>query len=319
MRKIVVLDGFTANPGDLSWKAIEEFGSLTVWDRTSPSEILSRAEGAEILLTNKTYLGAEHLGALPALRYISVLATGWNSVDTDAARRLGIDVSNVPAYSTESVVQMTMAHLLNLASGLAVHTNAVRKGAWASADDFSFSLLPLNELAGKTLGIVGFGRIGRRVAQVARAFSMETIAFGPHLTVGEMYDGTKAVELDELFAASDVVSLHCPLNSASRAMVDARRLALMKPTGFLINTARGALIDESALAQALISGKIAGAGLDVLGREQPAADNPLVPLPNCFITPHNAWATRQARERLLAVTVENIKSYHAGRPRNVIN
>ena len=319
MRKIVVLDGFAANPGDLSWKAVEQLGSLTVWDRTPKEELVSRAEGAEILLTNKTVLDAAALEALPALRYISVLATGWNVVDTAAARRLGIDVSNVPAFSTESVVQMTMAHLLNLASALAVHSDAVRHGKWSSCADFTFSLSPLAEMAGKTLGIVGFGQIGRRVAAAAGALSMKTIAFGPHLRVGERYDGTEAVELDELFAASDVVSLHCPLNPASRAMVDARRLGLMKPTAFLINTARGPLIDETALAGALACGQIAGAGLDVLCQEPPRADNPLLALPNCFITPHNAWATLQARERLMEVTAANLRSYCAGRPQNVVN
>lgn len=318
MRKIVVLDGLTLNAGDLDWSPLEKFGHLAVYDRTAPDALIERCDGAEILLTNKTVLDASALERLDALKFVSVLATGWNVVDTAAAKRRGIVVSNVPAYSTESVVESTFSHLLNLAAGLAVHTSAVRNGQWQRSPDFSFRLLPLTELWGKTLGIVGFGAIGRRVAAVALAFGMKTIAYGPHLTVGETIDKTLAVTLDALFAQSDAVTLHSPLTDRNRNMVDARRLALMKPTAFLINTARGPLIDENALFDALETGKIAGAGLDVLSQEPPSAKNRLFAAKNCFITPHTAWATLEARRRLMAVTEENLAAYCAGKPQNVV-
>jgi len=322
MRKIVVLDGFAANPGDLSYQTLEEWGELTVWDRTAPDELYGRANGAEILLTNKTILNAEMLRRLDSLKYISVLATGWNVVDTAEARRLGIPVSNIPAYSTESVVQMTTAHLLNLASALADHTGAVRAGKWESCADFSFTLSPLTELAGKTFGIIGFGTIGRRVAQVVTALGMNVIAYGPHLTPGEIPGWPKTVRagtLDELFAVSDAVSLHCPLKEENRGIISAERLAQMKKGAFLINTARGPLIDEEALADALNRGDLAGAGLDVLSAEPPKKENPLLTAKNCFITPHNAWASLEARRRLLNITAENIRGYCTGSLQNVIN
>lgn len=319
MRKIVVLDGYALNPGDLSWEKIARQGDLTVWDRTAPSELLERASGAEILLTNKTILSAETFEKLDSLRFIGVLATGWNVVDTEAARKRRIPVSNVPAYSTESVVQSTVGHLLNLAARLAEHTAAVASGEWAKSADFCFYRPPLTELARKTLGIVGFGTIGRRVAAAARALGMNVVAYGPHLTPGTLVDGVRAVELDELFACSDAVSLHCPLTAENRKMVDSERIAAMKPTAFLINTARGPLIDEDALADALDAEKLAGAGLDVLSQEPPEASNRLLSAKNCYITPHIAWATLEARRRLMEVTEANIAAYCAGKPQNVVN
>ncbi len=319
MEKIVVLDGWTLNPGDLSWDELGELGDLTVYDRTPPEEILPRSEGASILLSNKTPITAETIAALPTLRFIGVLATGVNPIDVKAARLKGIDVANVPGYSTESVVQSTWAHLLNLATGLSSYSEKTRQGDWERSDDFTFYGAPLTELAGKTFGVVGFGTIGRRVAQVAAAFGMTTIAYGPHLRVGDVIDGTRAVPLDDLFRLADVVSLHCPLTADNLHLVNRDRLAMMKPTAFLINTARGPLIDPEALADALNSGRLAGAGMDVLTQEPPRNGNPLLSAKNCFITPHNAWATLEARKRLMAITIENVRAFLAGSPQNVVN
>ncbi|MBQ8363245.1 MAG: hypothetical protein IJX36_04870, partial [Thermoguttaceae bacterium] len=260
--KIVVLDGYTANPGDLSWDAFRELGDLTVYDRTPASETVDRAVDADAVLTNKVVFDAKTLDALPNLRYIGVLATGFNVVDLQKAREQGVVVTNVPTYSAESVVQATSAHLLNLASSLAVNAAAVRDGAWSTAPDFTFSRGPWTELFGKRLGIVGFGTIGRRVAEVARAFGMEVVAFGPRLTVGsEPAPDVRAVSLDELFATSDAISLHCPLTEATRNLVDAERLSRVKTGAWLINTGRGPLLDEAAVAAALVSGKLGGVGV----------------------------------------------------------
>ncbi len=318
-RKIVVLDGWTLNPGDLSWTDLEELGEVTVYDRTAPGEILPRAEGAAVALTNKVPFTAETIASLPELRLISVLATGVNPIDVEAARRRGIPVSNVPGYSTESVVQSTFAHLLNLASALSYFTAKTREGVWTAAPDFTFYGAPLIELAGKTFGIVGFGAIGKRVAQVAESFGMKVIAYSRSLTPGEKIGSVAAVALDDLFARSDVVSLHCPLTAENRHMVNRERLAAMKKTAFLINTARGPLVDPKALADALNEGQLAGAGMDVLTVEPPAETEPLLSARNCFITPHNAWATREARLRLMAETVANVRAFFEGKPRNVVN
>ena len=318
-RQIVVIDGWTLNPGDLSWEALEELGEVTVYDRTPAEEIIPRAAGAAVALTNKVPFSSETIAALPDLRLISVLATGVNPIDTEAARKRGIPVSNVPGYSTESVVQMTFAHLLNMVSALCYFTEKTRGVAWTSAPDFTFYGETLVELAGETFGIVGYGAIGRRVAQVAMAFGMNVIAFSRSLTPGTETGGVRSVTLDDLFASADVVSLHCPLTSENRHMVDRRRLAMMKPSAFLINTARGPLIDPDALADALNAGKLAGAGMDVLTFEPPAESEPLLSARHCFITPHNAWATREARLRLMAETVANVKAFFDGKPRNVVN
>ncbi len=316
--KIVVLDGFTLNPGDLSWEGLEALGQCTVYDRTPEELVIERAAGAQIVLTNKTVLSADTLSALPVLRYISVLATGYNVVDLEAAAERGIAVSNVPAYATESVAQMVFAHLLNLTQDVGGHSRGVREGRWSSCADFCYWDRPLIELAGLTMGIIGFGRTGRATAALARAFGMKVVV---HDVVGggQMPQGCVFVELEDLFRRSDVVSLHCPLTAETRGLVNADRLSLMKPTAFLINTSRGAVVDEAALADALNEGRIAGAGLDVLSSEPPDAGNPLLRARNCFITPHIAWATRAARERLLAASVENVRCFIEGRCRNVVN
>ncbi|HXV21640.1 MAG TPA: D-2-hydroxyacid dehydrogenase [Desulfuromonadales bacterium] len=320
--KIVVLDGYTLNPGDLSWQALEALGDCTVYERTPKELVIERAAGAEIILTNKVLLGAEQLAQLPQLRYIGVTATGYNVVDVDAARQRGVTVTNVPAYSTASVAQMVFALLLELSQQVGHHAGLVREGRWTASVDFCFWDRPLVELDGLTLGIVGFGAIGRRVARLARAFGMEVLVHTAHPEkYRETAEGSEArfVGLDELFRASDIVSLHCPLTEETRALVDARRLALMKSSAFLINTGRGPLVDEAALAAALNTGGIAGAGLDVLSVEPPPVGNPLLQAANCCITPHIAWATRAARERLLETAAGNIRAYLTGAPQNVVS
>ncbi|MCH5377527.1 MAG: D-2-hydroxyacid dehydrogenase [Planctomycetes bacterium] len=316
--KIVVLDGYTLNPGYLSWSGLEELGNCTIHDRTPPERIVPRASGAEIILTNKTPLSADTLGRLTKLKYISVLATGYNIVDVQAARERNIPVSNVPLYATESVAQMVFAHLLNLALNVAHHAQTVRDGRWSASVDFCYWDTPLIELQGLTMGIIGFGRIGRATAKLARAFGMKVIVYDV-ATPSEIPEGCRMVELEDVFRESDVVSLHCPLTPQTENLVSAERLALMKPTAYLINTSRGPLTDERALADALNNGRIAGAGLDVLSVEPPDESNPLLTAKNCQITPHIAWATRAARQRLLQVTVDNVAAFLTGKPQNVIN
>jgi len=312
--RIVILDGLTTNPGDVSWEPLERLGTLTVFDRTPPGEVTARAADADAVLTNKAIVGREQIAALPGLRYIGVLATGTNIVDLAAARERGIPVCNVPEYSTPNVVQATWALILELANRVGHHDRTVHEGRWAASHDFCYWDGDLVELAGRTLGIVGHGRIGRGVAAVGRAFGMRVIH---HRRQG---GGDPAcVDLDTLFRESDVVSLHCPLTPETKGLVDERRLALMKPTAFLVNTARGPLVDEGALAAALNAGRIAGAGLDVLAVEPPPASNPLLAARNCVITPHVAWATRDARRRLIDVTAANLAAFAAGQPQNVVN
>lgn len=320
--KIVVLDGYALNPGDLSWDELRTLGDVSVYERTPVEQIVERAAGAWAVLTNKTVLSAATLAALPDLRYIGVLATGYNVVDVEAAARQGIAVTNVPAYGAASVAQLVFALLLEMCSQVGHHARLVREGAWTRSPDFAFWDRPLIELEGLTLGIVGFGDIGRKVAALGRAFGMEVLAHTRH---PEKYRGQAAgtgvefVELDELFARADVVSLHCPLTAETERLVDTRRLALMKSTARLINTGRGALVDEATLAAALNDDRLAGAGLDVLCQEPPPADNPLLQARNCFITPHIAWATGAARSRLLAGAVGNLRDFLAGAPRHVVN
>ena len=315
--RIVVLDGYTLNPGDLSWSALESLGSCTIHDRTPQELVVERAREAEILFTNKVVLGRAEFARLPRLRHIGVLATGYNVVDVAAAKEHGIVVSNIPAYGTMSVAQLVFAHLLNLTHHVAEHGDSVRRGGWTRSPDFSYSLSPLVELDGLTLGLVGFGRIGQAVGRMAQAFGMRVIV---HTRAARHLDPpVEAVTLDELFRRSDVVSLHCPLTDATRGLGDGRRLALMKPTAFLINTSRGPLVDETALADALNAGRLAGAGLDVLSVEPPRVDNPLLTARNCHITPHLAWATKAARERLLATAIDNLRAFLAGQPKNVVN
>jgi glycerate dehydrogenase len=315
--KIVVLDGYTLNPGDLSWEPLKDLGDVTVHDRTPPDRILAHAAGAEILLTNKTVLTCPTIKALPALRYIGVLATGYNIVDHIAAGEAGVVVTNVPAYSTMSVAQVAFAHILNLTHGMGHHTRAVREGMWSSCADFSFADAPLIELAGKTLGIVGPGRIGTAVARMGLAFGMDVIASSR--SGRAPLPEVRPVSVNDVFTLSDVISFHCPLTPETKHIANAARLAMMKPTAFLINTSRGPLVDEQALADALNAGRIAGAGLDVLSVEPPPPDNPLLTARNCHITPHFAWASTAARQRLMHEVTENVRAFIAGTPRNVVS
>jgi glycerate dehydrogenase len=314
---IVVLDGFTTNPGDLSWDPITALGSCTVWDRTDPEQLIDRLSSAEIVLTNKTKLGADTLAALPRLRLISVLATGVNVVDLAAATARGITVCNVPAYSTPGVAQAVFALLLELTNRTGHHDHTVHAGRWSAGPDFCYWDGTLVELAGLTLGVVGYGAIGAAVAAVGRAFGMRILATRRSAT-GPIAAGGELVDLDRLFSDSDVVSLHCPLSPATAGLVNAARLAQMKPSAYLINTSRGPLVQEADLAHALQTGRIAGAGLDVLCDEPPALNNPLLTAPNCVITPHIAWATRGARQRLIASSAANIAAFLAGAPLNVV-
>jgi len=314
---LVVLDGYTLNPGDLTWDELKALGSCEIYDRSSRDELLSRAAHAEILLTNKTELTREQFAQLPALKYIGILATGTNIVDLAAARERGIVVTNVPAYSTASVAQTTFGLLLELTQHVGYHAATVRNGNWSRNPDWCYWERPLLELAGLTLGIVGLGRIGTAVAKLANAFEMRVVAHNPKPHPAPNY--VHWLELEELFRQSDVVSLHCPLTAENRGMVNSERLSWMKPGALLLNTSRGQLIDEPALAQALNAGRLAGAGLDVLSAEPPPPDNPLITARNCIITPHLAWATRAARSRLLQVAVANIRAFLASHPQNVVS
>lgn len=317
--KIVVLDGYAANPGDLCWDELKTLGECDIYDRTAPQEVLARAKDAEVLLTNKTVLSREHIEALPALKYIGVLATGYNIVDVDAARQQGVVVTNIPAYSTDSVAQMVFAHLLNIAQQVQHHSEEVHRGRWTKSPDFCFWDTPLIELCDKKLGIVGLGNTGQQTARIALGFSMKVMAYTSKPATQLPAEILKADSLDQLFAECDVVSLHCPLNASTQSLVDARRLALMKPTAILINTARGPLVDEQALADALNEGRIYAAGLDVLSTEPPRADNPLLTARRCYITPHIAWASTAARERLMHIMLENLRAWMKGETINCVN
>ncbi len=314
---ICVLDGYTLNPGDLSWDELRQLGDCEIHDRTPPTEIIARAVNAEFVLTNKTPLPRATLAALPKLKYIGVLATGTNVVDLAAARERGIPVTNVPAYGSRSVAQAAFALLLELAQHTGHHAQRVRDGGWARAKDWCFWDSPLVELDGLTLGVVGMGRIGVTVAEIGRAFGLQVIAHNPSAKSGPPF--VRFVDQETLFRTSDVVSLHCPLTPLTKNLVNAERLAWMKPSAYLLNTSRGPLIDEPALADALNSGRLAGAGLDVLSVEPPPAENPLLTARNCIITPHNAWATLAARSRLLHIAVENVRSFLNGKLQNVVN
>lgn len=315
--RIVVLDGFSLNPGDLSWAPLAALGELTVYERSTPREIRERAAGAELLITNKAVLDRAAIEALPALRYIGVTATGTNIVDREAARERGVVVSNVPSYGADSVAEHTLSLMLEGVKHLSRHLGAVRAGRWSQQPDFSFTVAPVTLLAGKTLGLVGLGAIGSRVAELAQAFRMTVLAARREGN-GAAPPGVARVALDELLQRSDIVSLHCPLTQDNERFIDAGRLAQMKPTAILVNTSRGGLIDEAALAAALARGQLASAYLDVLSVEPPPADHPLLGLQSCWVTPHMAWASVEARRRLLEVTVENVRAFLAGRPLNVV-
>lgn len=316
--RIVILDGYCLNPGDLSWNDFEELGSCTVYDRTKPAEVLERAKDAEVLITNKTVITAEMIKQLPLLRYVGVLATGYNVVDVETAHSYGVTVTNIPAYGTESVVQMVFAHILNILHAIPRYTEQNRRGVWTEKGDFCYWDTPLSELSGKKIGIVGLGNIGRAVARVAKVFGM-TIYVCTSGNLLRMPAGTVKAELEVLFRECDIVTLHCPLRANNAGMVNASLLKLMKPTAILINTARGQLVNEQDLADALNAGTLRGAGLDVLSSEPPAPDNPLLRARNCFITPHIAWATYEARERLMRQAVVNLKQFLKGTPVNVVS
>lgn len=315
--KIVVLDGYGMNPGDLSWEGLEKLGDLTVYNRTFPEDVLKRSEGADILLTNKTVLDADTLKLLPDLKYVGVLATGYNVVDVKAAKELGIIVTNIPAYSTSSVAQMVFAQILAITNRVEYYTLENRKGRWSSSSDFIYYDTELIELSGKTMGIIGLGNIGSAVAKIANAFGMEVIA-KTSKSADELPSWIKSVSYEELFKNSDILTLHCPLNESTKHIINKESLAKMKPSAILINTSRGLLIDENALADALNNDKIYAAGIDVLSSEPPLKDNPLLAAKNCFITPHLGWATKEARERLMDICIENIKCYKEGNPINEV-
>jgi len=316
--RIVILDACTTNPGDLDWGPVEALGELAVHDRTPDEEIVARAAGAQALLTNKTPLAAATLAALPGLRYVGVLATGVNVVDLAAAKAAGITVTNVPGYSTPGVAQAVFALLLELTNQTGVLSASARAGRWQACDDFCYWDGELVELDGLTFGIVGYGAIGRRVAGIGKALGMRVVAASRSKAAGTSDEGVEFLALDDVFRTSDVVSLHCPLTPDTKQLVNAARLASMKPAAYLVNTARGGLVDEQALADALAAGRIAGAGLDVLTQEPPRAGSPLLHAPNCVITPHVAWATRKARARLIAAAAANLAAFVAGRPQNVV-
>lgn len=313
--KIVILDAHTANPGDLDWNAVTRLGSCEIHERTPAAEVVARARGADALLTNKTPIDAAAIAQLPNLRYIGVLATGYNIVDVEAAKARGIPVCNVPEYGTENVAQAVFALILELTNRTGHHAATVREGRWSASKDFCYWDGALVELSGLTLGVIGYGRIGQAVARIGRAFGMKILACRRGVTHAD----PENTDLDTLLRSSDVVSLHCPLTPETKGMINAQRLSAMKPGAFLINTARGGLIQEADLAEALNTGRLAGAGLDVLSVEPPSGGNPLIGAKNCFITPHIAWATKAARARLIDVTAGNLAAFLNGQPRNVTN
>jgi len=315
--KIVVLDGYALNPGDLSWKEMETLGDCQIFDRTSFELVFDRISEANVIITNKVMIGKSLIDRLPLLQYIGVTATGYNVVDVQAARDRNIVVTNIPAYSTDSVAQLVFSHILNVANRVELHANSVKDGKWDKNPDFSYSLSPQIELTGKTLGIVGFGRIGRKVAEIGLAFGMKVI-FQNRSQKTDIPEGMIQKTLGEVFAESDFVSLNCPLTAENNEFVNQKLLQTMKSTAVLINTGRGGLINEQALAEALNSGQVAAACVDVLSTEPPSPQNPLISAQNCFITPHVAWATFEARQRLMNITTENLKCFLSGSPQNVV-
>ena len=313
MIKIVILDGYTANPGDLSWAPLEQFGELTVYERTAKEDILARIGEAEIVLTNKTPITREIIEAAPRMKYVGVLATGYNVVDLAAAREKNVIVTNIPAYSTDSVAQLVFALLLEICHHVGRHSDSVHAGKWSASRDFAFWDYPLVELAGKTIGIVGYGRIGKKVAEVARAFGMKVIAWT------RTPRDPECVSFDELLAQSDVISLHCPLFAETQNLINRETIAKMKDGVILINTSRGPVVNDADLREALLSGKVAYAGVDVATVEPIPADNPLLGLDNVLITPHIAWATQEARARLVDIAIANVQAFASGKPVNVVS
>ena len=316
--KIVILDGYTANPGDLSWKALEEIGELTVYERTKPEETINRAKGAEVVLTNKVLLRRQEIEQLPNLKYIGVLATGYNVVDLEAAREHGITVTNVPAYSTMSVAQMVFSHLLTVTNHTEHYARQNREGKWTASPDFSYMDIPLTELADKTFGIVGLGNIGQRVAMIANTFGMNVIAYTSK-TADELPNYIRKRTLDEVLTESDVLSLHCPLTPDTQHLINRQTLQKMKPSAILINTGRGPLVNDQDVADALNHHRLQAFCADVLTEEPPKADNPLLRCENAYITPHIAWASSEARVRLLDVAISNVRAFVEGKPQNVVS
>lgn len=316
--KIVVLDGYAANPGDLSWDALKDLGECVIYDRTASAELLERAKDADVLLTNKVVISAETMAQLPNLKYIGVLATGYNIVDIEAARKHGIVVTNIPAYSTNSVAQMVFAHLLNITQRVGHYSHHIKKNAaWTNSKDFCYWDTPLMELDGLKMGIIGLGNTGMATAKIALSFGLEVYAFTSK-TQAQLPEGIKPTSMDEIFSKCDIVSLHCPLTEKTKYLINAERLKTMKPTAIVINTGRGPLVNEQDLADALNNGIIYAAGVDVLSTEPPKADNPLLSAKNCFITPHVAWATKAARVRLMDIAVNNLKGFIRGEAKNVV-
>ncbi|MBQ9363495.1 MAG: D-2-hydroxyacid dehydrogenase [Bacteroidaceae bacterium] len=316
--RIVILDGYTVNPGDLSWESLQELADVEVYERTSEEDIISRCKGAEMVLTNKVVLDAHVLNMLPRLQYIGVLATGYNVVDIEVASRQNIVVTNIPAYSTESVAQMVFSHLLNIVNRTDYYANENRRGRWSSSPDFCYLDHNLFELNGKRMGIVGLGHTGMATARIAQAFGLNVLAYTSK-EEEDLPDGIRKMSLDDLFSTCDIVSLHCPLTEDTYHLVNKQLLATMKPTAILINTGRGPLVDDDDLAEALNNGVIAAYGADVLTKEPASADNPLLKAQNCYLTPHIAWATREARERLINQCVANVKAFIEGEPINQVN
>lgn len=315
--KIVILDAYFTNPGDLSWDGFKDLGQLEIYDRTTPDEIVARCIEADCILTNKVVIDKNIINQLPSLKYIGVLATGYNVVDIPAALERGIVVTNIPAYSTDSVVQMTFAHILNITNRVGDYASANRKGRWSGNTDFCYWDSPMHELAGKTLGIVGLGNIGMKVAQLARLFGMDVFAVTSKHS-SDLPDGIQKTTLDGLLGISDIISLHCPLNDKTRELINANSLAKMKQGAILINTGRGPLVNEQDVADSLIAGHLGAYGTDVMSIEPPKSDNPLFTAPNAFVTPHIAWATVEARTRLVSIAVNNLKAFANGNPINVI-
>lgn len=316
--RIVILDGFSVNPGDLSWDELNQVGDVIVYDRTSEDEVIDRCKGAEIILTNKVVLDATTLNMLPRLQYIGVLATGYNVVDLEVASRQNIVVTNIPAYSTESVAQMVFAHILNIVSRVEHYARENRKGRWTNSSDFCYLDHNLTELYGKRMGIIGLGNTGMATARIAQAFGLNVMAYTSK-DEDDLPNGIRKVTLEQLYSESDIISLHCPLTDSTYHMINKETLATMKPTAILINTGRGPLVDDSAVATALHKGIIAAYGADVITTEPPKEDNPLLSAPYCYLTPHIAWATKEARTRLLNTCIRNIKAFLDGEPINQVN
>ena len=319
MKKIVILDGYTTIRDDLNWQVFEELGNVDVYERTPPELVIERAKDAEVILTNKVFLGKEQLQNLPKLKYVGILATGYNNIDLDTARNLGIVVTNIPNYGTDSVAQCIFAHILNISNAIETHSQAVKNGAWTKSPDICFCLTKQVELANLTLGLIGYGAIGKKTAQIAKAFSMNVIAHTPRLELGKTDQFATYTSLDDIFAKSDIIAMCCPLNAQTDKIINAQSIAKMKDGAWIINTGRGGLIDEPALADALKSGKIGAIGVDVLSVEPPSADNPLISAPNSNISPHNAWTTTQARQRLIDIAFNNLKSWINGNQINVVS